>query len=100
MGRSIPIRVSALAFPTKTALTGHVRDLIARYAVGDEVAGNDREFLLELFKFHPDAVTKLATGVQRIEVRLDEYGHKHLQLHRTDGTNDDISWTWCVRHAR
>jgi hypothetical protein len=35
-----------------------------------------------------------------VEVRLDEYRNKHFQVHRTDGTNEDISWVHCIRHAR
>jgi hypothetical protein len=100
MGKSIPVTVSGVVFPTKTALTAHCRELIARYPVGVDVEGEDREFCLALFKFHPDASSKLASGVKRVEIRLDEYGNKHFQLHRMDGTDDDISWPWCVRHAK
>jgi len=99
MGKSIPVTVSGVRFPTKAALTAHLRELIGRYPVGVDVEGDDLAFCLALFKFHPDAHLKLASGVKRVEVRLDEYGKKHFQLHRRDGTDDDISWPWCVRHA-
>jgi hypothetical protein len=99
MGKSIPVTVNGIHFPTKTALTGHVRKLITRYSVGMDVEGDDREFCIALFKFHPDSNLKLSSGINRVEVRLDEYGNKHFQLHRMDGTDDDISWPWCVRHA-
>ncbi len=100
MGKSIPISVNGRYFPTKTALTEYIRELIARYPVGFSVEGEDRSFCFELFNFHPDVASKLASGVRSLEVRLDDYGHKHFQLLRGDGTEDDISWVHCVRHAR
>jgi len=99
MGRSKTIFVNGALFYTKDALTSHVRAMIARYPVGFDIGGEDKAFCLALFGFHPEAQLKLASGVTRIEVRLDRFGHKHFQIHRSDGTNDDISWTWCVRHA-
>lgn len=99
MGKSKPVMVNAVLFPTKNALTAHLREMIARYAVGVDVEGEDREFCLALFEFHPDSERKLSSGVRRVEIRLDEYGNKHFQVHRHNGTEDDISWTWCVRHA-
>lgn len=99
MGKSKPVIVNGVFFPTKNALTTHLREMIARYPVGIDVEGEDREFCLALFKFHPDSELKLSSGVRRVEVRLDEYGNKHFQVHRNNGTDDDISWTWCVRHA-
>ena len=100
MGKRISITVNGMLFPTKGALTAHVRELIARYPVGLNVEGDDLNFCLALFKLHPDADVKLASGIKRVEVRLDQYNNKHFQLHRNDGTEDDISWTWCVRHAK
>lgn len=99
MGKSIPVTINGLVFSTKTALTAHMRDLISRYSVGCDVDSADQAFCLALFKFHPDANLKLASGIARIEIRLDEYGKKHFHLHRMDGTDDDISWPWCIRHA-
>ena len=100
MGKSISVTVNGQQFHAKSSLTEYVRGLIGRYPVGFSVEGEDRDFCLELFRFHPDAASKLASGIQRLEVRLDEYGHKHFQLLRCDGSEDDISWVHCVRHAR
>lgn len=99
MGKSKPVIVNHVLFPTKGELTKHLREMIAGYAVGTDVEGADRDFCMALFAFHPDADLKLVSGVKRVEVRLDTYGNKHFQIHRNDGTDDDISWTWCVRHT-
>lgn len=98
MGRRKPVIVNGALFPSKDALTIYLRAMMARFSVGSDVDGEDKEFCLTLFRFHPNAQSKLA-GMARIEVRLDQYGHKHFQIHRDDGSSDDISWTWCVRHS-
>ncbi len=100
MGKSIPVEIHGKRFPNKTALTGYVRELIGRHHVGAWLSGDDVDFCLALFRFHPEAASKFGPGISRVEVRLDEYRNKHFQVHRTDGTNEDISWVHCIRHAR
>lgn len=96
-GRSLV--VNGITFPSKKALTSYLREMMTRYGVSEHVEGEDRKFCLELFNYHPDLDSKLMSGVRLIEVRLDSYGNKHFQIYRNNGTDDDISWTWCVRHA-
>lgn len=100
MGKRISVLIGTRRFPTKGELTEYVRSLIGRYSAGMCLAGDDLDFCFELFKFHPEAVLKFGPGITKVEVRLDTYGHKHFQVHRSDGTDDDISWVHCIRHAR
>ena len=76
-----------------------MRALVTRYPVGATVGGEDLDFCMALFAFHPDFDAKFRSGLRRLEVQLDSYANKHFQIYRLDGTDDDISWTWCVRHA-
>jgi Protein of unknown function (DUF3223) len=99
MGNKKVIVVNGIAFLTKKVLTLYLRQMMTRYGVGENLEGEDREFCLGLFEFHPDSDLKLISGVRLIAVRLDGCGNKHSQIHRNNGTDDDISWTWCVRHA-
>lgn len=100
MGKSIPVRVGNLSFANKQQLTAHMRELMARYSVGDVLSECDATFCMTLFAWHPDAARKLSSEVFRVEVRLDLFGHKHLQIFRQDGTDEDISWKHCIAHAR
>lgn len=100
MGRSIPVRVGNYMFANKQLLIAHMREVMTRYSVGDSLSECDSAFCMELFLWHPEAARKLNPEVTRIEVRLDLYGHKHLQIFRRDGTNDDISWKLCVERAK
>jgi hypothetical protein len=99
MGKSIPVTVGDQFFPTKTALRAHVRGLIDRYSVGSFLDDADLRFCLSLFRFHSEAKAKFGSGVSRVEVRRDQYGNKHFQVHRGDGSSDDISWVHCVEQA-
>lgn len=99
MGRSIAVVIGTKQFPTKGALTQYIRTLISGYSIGSFLERDDLAFCQELFRTHPDAESKIGSGISKVEVRLDDYGHKHFQVHRTDGTNDDISWVHCVRCA-
>lgn len=100
MGKGISTQISSLHFANKDQLTEHVRAIIGKYPVFSDVDDSDLPFLLALFEFHPDAKMKLESGIRRIEVRKDRFGNKFFQLFRNDGSDDDISWTWCVRNAK
>jgi hypothetical protein len=100
MGKAISVTINGERFPKKEALQERIRTLIGKYPVGAFLTEEDNVFCLSLFGHHPEARSKLGAGVRRIEVRLDRYGNKHFQIHRIDGTSDDISWVHCVTNAR
>ena len=97
---AIALQVGGVHFGSKLELTAYVRALIARYPVGNRVADKDKVFLESLFRFHPDAETKLRGGILDIEVHLDEYGHKHFFMYDLNGNGEDVSWTKCVKNAK
>lgn len=97
---AIQLYVGGIHFPTKLKLTSYVREMIARYPLGTQVTKQDQAFLESLFLHHPDAKRKLNAGVEKIEVRLDEYGKKHFYMYDKEGNGEDISWTKCVNNAR
>jgi hypothetical protein len=100
MGKSISVEVGGKCFLSKGELTTYIREMISRHAVGTFLDEENMGFCLALFMFHPEAAPKFGTGISQVEVRRDEYGNKHFQVHRSDGSNDDISWVQCVRSAR
>ena len=100
MGRAIAITVGEVIFSKKSELEKYVRALIAKYPVGFFLDEADQVFCLSLFRHHSEAAAKFGAGIQLIEVRLDIYGKKHFQIHRIDGTTDDISWPHCITNAK
>lgn len=74
--------------------------MIAKYVPGTFLDEADKNFVLHLFAQHPEYARKAGAGISRVEVRLDVYGNKHFQVHRIDGTDEDISWVYCITQAR
>lgn len=99
MGKSIPVRVGDQVFTNKQNLVAYMQELMTRYSLGDSLSDTDRNFCLALFSWHSEPGRKRVKEVIRIEVRLDKFGNKHLQIFRQDGTDEDISWRHCVTNA-
>jgi hypothetical protein len=100
MGRAISVTVNGQVFQKKGDLTNYIRSLVEKYPVGDFLTVEDRAFCLSLFESHPSYPEKIAPGVDRIQVLVQEKGTVGFQIHKSDGTNDNISWAECVRNRK
>jgi hypothetical protein len=100
MGRSIPLTIGAEYFSKKMDVEKRIHSMVSRYSPMANLSESDTTFCLELFKHHPRSAQKIGVGISRIQVRLDQYGHKCFHLHRFDGSDDDISWTKCLKAAK
>jgi hypothetical protein len=87
-------------FQKKGDLTKFVQALVDRYHIGDYLNAEDTKFCLTLFESHTDYPQKLAPGVARIQLLIQEKGTRGFQIHKTDGTSDNISWTDCVANRK
>jgi hypothetical protein len=87
-------------FRIKGDLTKFVREMVALYQIGDFLNAEDMQFCLSLFESHKDYPQKLEPGVQRIQLLVQKKGSLGFQLHKTDGSSDDISWTDCVANRK
>ncbi|MFE8644998.1 DUF3223 domain-containing protein [Sphingomonas sp. NCPPB 2930] len=83
-------------FTKKSDVIDYVRKLIGKYSIGSFLDSEDAFFCSNLFTRHSHYLEKAGSGIKSIEVRRDEYGNKHFQIHRTDGTDIDISWVHCI----
>jgi hypothetical protein len=45
---------------------------------------------------HEDYPKKLQPGVIKIKIQTQKFGTKGLQIYKSDGTDDDISWHNCL----
>jgi len=100
MGRAISVNVNGQVFPKKGDLTAYIRSLVEKYAIGDFLTVEDCAFCLSLFESHPSYPEKISPGVDRIQVLVQEKGTVGFQIHKSDGTNDNISWTECVKNRK
>jgi ASC-1-like (ASCH) protein len=100
MSKSIPVKLGDEIFTKKEEVEVRVQAMISSYNLMDYINKDDMSFCLHLFRFHPNYEEKVKTGIKAIQVRLDKYGKRYFHLFREDGSDDDISWTKCLRAAR
>lgn len=100
MSRAIRVVIGNHVFEKKGDLTKHMREMVAKYQIGDFISGEDMEFCLELFKSHSDYPKKLAPGVSKIQLLIQKEGSKGFQIYKNNGLSDDISWTDCVANRK
>jgi hypothetical protein len=100
MGRAIKVVIGGKIFPKKGELTEYMRAMVARYNIGDYISNDDMKFCLELFESHSEYPKKLAPGISKIQLLIQKEGSKGFQIHKTNGTSDDISWTDCVANRK
>lgn len=103
------IRIGTQEFVSQRVALDHCRAIRDAYpgTAGDGGrAGSDRvtrpehvAFLRQLLACHPDSVEKTGSGIDHFEVRYYEYGTRAFCIVRSDGTETDFSFQWCVKHA-
>jgi len=100
MGKAIEVVIGDQIFSKKGDLTKYMRAMVAKYNIGEYISDDDMKFCLELFESHSDYPKKLAPGVSKIQLLIQKEGSRGFQIHKTDGTSDDISWTDCVDNRK
>lgn len=94
-----PIVIGDIQFKTKTAAKAEIRRRIGQYEAGDILSVADQAFFEELFKLHDEYVEKVGVGIKHLQVERDFHRNRCLYIHRTDGSEIDISWVHCVQPA-
>lgn len=86
--------INRVEFKSKAALEKFVSQMLQSYEPGTIITGTNKEFLEELFQYHPRASEKIGIGIKEIMVRIDPVWKKTKQfwIIRTDGTGTDISY--------
>ncbi len=92
-----PIDLGHVDFKTQTAALGHFKDMLNRYALGEEISPKDHDDLLALIQRHPEAKQKIGCGVQRFVINMSDKGTRCFWIERTDGSRTDFSYIWAVK---
>lgn len=94
-----PIVIGDIQFRTKTAAKDEIRRRIGQYEAADILIVADQVFFEELFKLHDEYSEKVGVGIKHIQIERDFHRNRCLYIHRTDGSEIDISWVHCVQPA-
>jgi hypothetical protein len=90
------VKIAGHQFSRKTDALAFLKVMLNRYRPGDTVGAQDSEFLLEALKRHPEAVTKIGSGVRGFEVRSADYGTQCFWILRVDGSDERFSYKSCI----
>jgi Protein of unknown function (DUF3223) len=96
MGRAQPVDLGLKTFRSESAARGFFKKMLNRYSPGDTVSVEDDLLLRELIKRHPEAEAKIGEGIDHFEVMSHSFNSQCFAVHRTDGSFEDFSYTWCV----
>lgn len=86
-------------FSTKTELADCVRSILADSPLNTPLNGESADIVSSLFEMHPEAETKIGSGIGHIEIRINNEFSKSSRgfwIVRTDGTETDISYKKCL----
>ena len=93
------VELNGRVYPTKKAMKMFFKDILYKYDDGCTISEDDKAHVLALLYYHPNALDKVGTGVDHINIEIHdsiEWGrgnlYPHFQLYRTDGTNIDFSY--------
>lgn len=85
-------------FNNKKEIVEKCQNIIDRNIDKKEIIGKDKEFLLELFKYHPDCDEKLEE-LDFIFVDIDNWGKNNcFWIKNKKGFIDDISYHYCIKY--
>lgn len=95
------LEIGGIVFKAKTHAKKHIQGIVARYRDGEQVKGNDLNFVLSLLEKHPEAEMKFGCGIISITVERNPVWRRNrgFMLHRQDGSSTDFSWISCLDGA-
>lgn len=80
----------------KKLVGDRAREILNRATIGQPIAGDAESFLRDLVTLHPEAEDKIGCGIDRFEVRQNEWKGRTFWLVRLDGTETDFSFLKCL----
>jgi len=79
-------------FKTQKEAKEYIRNMMDKQPLGIV----EKSFFIWLIDYHPDKERKIGCGIKNIEISLDFYGKKLINIIRMDNTRDTISWITCA----
>lgn len=90
------IKIGALEFSSRGNAYIFLKDILARYDIGDKVNATDSAILRDALALHPEYLTKVDCGVQSFSVRTADFGTKCFWINRVDGSSEKFALRACV----
>ena len=94
-----PLTVHTQTFNSLKEAKEYVRTLVARTHINTPLVSDDLDFMLELFKLHPEYEQKKGVGIRAVSIIHPSLypNNKCFYITREDGSGTDISWLMCIK---
>lgn len=89
------VHVGDLTFPSKGDATAFFQKMLHRYDLGDKVSAKDAAVLSHLLAAHPEASTKIGSGIASFSVRSADFNTRCFWVNRIDGSTEKFSFRAC-----
>lgn len=96
MARKKPVVMNCISFDKQGDALVFFQRILQKYVPGEQLSGDDAQYVNELFKRHPDYLIKVGPGVMRFEVMPEQYGSQCFCAVLIDGTKVGFSYKKCI----
>lgn len=96
MAKAQTVEIGEMRFAKKGDALNHLKSVLNSYNPEERVKAEDKIFLLEAIKNHPEVNEKIGVGIDYFFVRRADFGTKCFWIRRTDGSEERFSYKSCV----
>lgn len=90
------VEIETRSFPNQKTAREFFCEILYRYEIGVIIPDPDHSDLAALVIRHPDALSKIGSGISAFTIMKAIQGTQCFCLHRTDGSSTDFSLKSCI----
>ncbi|WP_234837340.1 DCL family protein [Sinorhizobium medicae] len=99
MARRQDIVIGGEVSTTQAEARERFRSILYKYRLGETIYAADAQFMTLALQRHPEAATKIGSGIQSFQVRAADFGTRCFWVNRVDGTSEKFSFKACYKPA-
>ena len=93
-------KIGELEFNNKSEITSTYKSILHSYELKDKLNRDDSILVYHLLQNHPGRDIKMSKPITSIFVGAAQHGTRCFYLNYNDGTNDDFSYTQCIKNTK
>ncbi|WP_256121550.1 DCL family protein [Shinella lacus] len=99
MARRQDMVIGGEVFTTQAQARERFRSILYKYRLGETIDAADAQFMTFALQRHPEAASKIGSGIQSFQVRAADFGTRCFWVTRIDGTSEKFSFNACYKPA-
>ncbi|WP_223568891.1 DCL family protein [Agrobacterium tumefaciens] len=97
MTRRQDIVIGGEVFTTQAEARERFRGILYKYRLGETIDAADAQFMTSALQRHPEAVTKIGSGIKSFQVKAADFGTRCFWVNRVDCTSERFSFSACYK---